>query len=150
MKKYIFTLFALFISIILLVHVNAFADDAHGKVLILTTENNARPDTAITGAEKRLESKLKYSRSVLNTDFDFSLTSTAKGKFSLSFFNNTNDVVAIKIYDLIGNLIFTEQVSAQGNFVKEYDLSFYETDFFVVEVGSAKYNKTKSIAAIDA
>lgn len=157
MKKNLLLYFTLLLSVVLF-QINVFASGLRvvkTNVAAHAMESNDfnSSDTTITKTTpqktiKNPEKKLRYTRSLLNKDFDFSLEATSKGKFSLSFFNNTNEAVAIKVYDVIGNLIFTEQISVKGNFVKEYDLSFYKTDFFVVEVGNARYNKTKSVAAV--
>ncbi len=86
-------------------------------------------------------------RKSLGSNFDFSLRPTTKGKFSLDFTHYGNTKVAVKIYDIIGNVIFEEKVSPNGRFSKEYDLSAFKTMLFIVEVGNAKYNKTKSIVS---
>ncbi|MFQ3213313.1 MAG: hypothetical protein ACJAT1_000702 [Marivirga sp.] len=89
-----------------------------------------------------------YSKKLLiNSEFDFKLHKTQSGKFIISFYKNENKPVVIKIYDITGNLIKQETVVEHGPFSKEYNLSYYKPSFFVVEVGSAKYNKTKSIMA---
>lgn len=84
-------------------------------------------------------------RSLVNPDFDFKLKKTDKGKFTLSFYKNEKKPITVKIYDLIGNLIIQETINNNGAFSKEYDLSYYNPRFFVVEAGSSQYNKTKSI-----
>jgi hypothetical protein len=94
------------------------------------------------------EPKLNYTKSILNQDFDFNLNSVEKGKFKLSYVNQHERYVTVRIYDFVGNLILQEQVPGQGLVNREYDLSFLKTKFFIVEVGNAKYNKTKSVMAI--
>ncbi len=94
------------------------------------------------------DGNINYPKKILvNPDFDFKLKSTQKGKFILSFYKSQSKAVTIKIYDLTGNLVLQESVSEDGSFSKEYDLSYYKPNFFVVEVGSSQYNKTKSIIA---
>ena len=89
-----------------------------------------------------------YSKKLLvNGEFDFKLNKTSKGQFIISFFKNENKPVVVKIYDITGNLLKQETVVNNGSFSKEYNLSYYKPSFFVVEVGNAKYNKTKSIMA---
>lgn len=91
---------------------------------------------------------VNYSKRILlNGEFDFKLNRTQPGKFIISFYKNENKPVVIKIYDITGNLIKQETVVENGAFSKEYNLSYYKPSFFVVEVGSSKYNKTKSIMA---
>ncbi len=92
------------------------------------------------------DGNINYPKKILvNPDFDFKLKSTQKGKFILSFYKSQSKAITIKIYDLTGNLVLQESVSEDGSFSKEYDLSYYKPRFFVVEVGSSQYNKTKSI-----
>ena len=94
------------------------------------------------------DGEIKYPKNILlNSEFDFKLSKTHSGKFLLSFYKKDNQPTVIKIYDITGNLIKQETVVELGGFSKEYNLSYYKPSFFVVEVGSAKKNKTKSIMA---
>lgn len=93
------------------------------------------------------EKPFNYSNNTLSNNVSFDLKPIAKRKFSVSFLNKNNAQIAVKIYDVIGNLIIEENVSGKGYFYKEYDLSFYNTDLFIIEVGNSKYNKTKSLVA---
>ncbi len=83
----------------------------------------------------------------VNQNLSFDLKSISKRKFSISFLNKNQADVKVKIYDVIGNLIIEDKISSKGYFYKEYDLSFYNTDLFIIEVGNSKYNKTKSLVA---
>ncbi|MGM0579528.1 MAG: hypothetical protein ACQETL_02535 [Bacteroidota bacterium] len=92
------------------------------------------------------DGSVKYPKKLLvNPEFDFKLKKTETGKFTVSFYKDNGKSVTIKIYDLIGNLIKQETVSESGLFTKEYDLSYYNPKFFIVEAGSSEYNKTKSV-----
>jgi hypothetical protein len=92
------------------------------------------------------DGRVKYPKKLLvNPEFDFKLQKTETGKFTISFYKEDDKAVKIKIYDLIGNLIKQETISKSGLFTKEYDLSYYNPKFFIVEAGSSQYNKTKSI-----
>ena len=93
------------------------------------------------------EKSIKYSKSILNQGFDFDLQPVAKGKFRVSFLNESDKRMDIRVYDIIGNLILEETVRSNGTVSRVYDLSYYKSQFFVVEIGNAKYNKTKSIIA---
>ncbi len=93
------------------------------------------------------EKPFSYSNTTLNQSVSFDLKPISKRKFSVSFLNKNQAQVAVKIYDVIGNLIIEEKVSGRGYFYKEYDLTFYNTDLFIIEVGNSKYNKTKSLVA---
>jgi hypothetical protein len=92
------------------------------------------------------DGRVNYPKKLLvNPEFDFKLKKTDTGKFTISFYKENEKAVKIKIYDLIGNLIKQETVSKSGLFTKEYDLSYYNPKFFIIEAGSSQYNKTKSI-----
>lgn len=110
----------------------------------LYAQNKKKEEVPVTQLNK--DGEIRYPKKILvNPDFDFKLKSTQKGKFILSFYKNQSKSITIKIYDLTGNLVLQESVSENGSFSKEYDLSYYKPNFFVVEVGSSQYNKTKSI-----
>lgn len=93
------------------------------------------------------EKPFNYSNTTLNNHVSFDLKPISKRKFSVSFLNKNQTQIAVKIYDVIGNLIIEENVYGKGYFYKEYDLSFYKSDLFIIEVGNSKYNKTKSLVA---
>lgn len=93
------------------------------------------------------EKQFKYNVTPLSHHVSFDLTPISKRKFSVSFLNKNHTRVAVKIYDIIGNLIIEENVTGKGYFYKEYDLTFYNSDLFIIEVGNSKYNKTKSLVA---
>ncbi len=103
-------------------------------------------DTAIHDNTANIdETNLKYSKNLLNQNFDFELNPVAQGTFSLNMLHDTKAMVSIKVYDIIGNLLYEENVRVRGSFKKEFDLSFLKTKFFIVEVGNKDFNKTKSI-----
>ncbi|MFP4092875.1 MAG: hypothetical protein ACLFUB_00205 [Cyclobacteriaceae bacterium] len=108
------------------------------------------PDTTIkpNPGLKINETPIKYSRSLLNQDFDFELKSVAHGKFKVNILNDTKAKVSIRVYDVIGNLLYEENVRIRGSFMKEFDLSQLKTNFFIVEIGNNTFNKTKSIVAV--
>jgi hypothetical protein len=107
-------------------------------------QESSRDSVEVKGVER--EGRVNYPKKLLvNPEFDFKLKKTETGKFSISFYKENEKPTTIKIYDLIGNLIKQETVSKSGLFTKEYDLSYYNPKFFVVEAGSSEYNKTKSI-----
>ncbi len=107
---------------------------------------NKSKEKKVPTTQLNKDGNINYPKKILvNPDFDFKLKSTQKGKFILSFYKSQSKAITIKIYDLTGNLVLQESVSEDGSFSKEYDLSYYKPRFFVVEVGSSQYNKTKSI-----
>lgn len=109
-----------------------------------------KPDTIGTQKNTGInnaESIIRYNQGILKNDFDFNLTPVAKGKFKLNIVNDTKALVFIKVYDIIGNLIYQEQIRIRGGFNKDFDLSFSKSDFFVVQIGNSNYNKSKTIVA---
>ena len=100
-----------------------------------------------TSSEYIPESPFNNSAGSVNQSLSFDLKTISKRKFSISFLNKNQSDVKVKIYDVIGNLIVEDKISSKGYFYKEYDLSFYNTDLFIIEVGNSKYNKTKSLVA---
>jgi hypothetical protein len=109
-----------------------------------------KPDTNINRNPglKISETPIRYSRSLLNRNFDFELKPVARGKFKVNILNGAKTRVSIKVYDLIGNLLYEEKVRIRDSFVKELDLSELKTNFFIVEIGNNSFNKTKSIVAV--
>lgn len=112
--------------------------------------------TAVCAQEEGQEAEVKESMSkdggvsypkklLVNPDFDFKLKRTDTGKFTVNFYCDSKKAVTIKIYDIIGNLIKQETITEEGLVSKEFDLTYYNPKFFIVEAGSSQYNKTKSI-----
>ncbi|HET8859836.1 hypothetical protein [Marivirga sp.] len=107
-------------------------------------QESSKDSVRVDGVEK--DGRFNYPKKLLvNTEFDFKLKKTGTGKFTIRFYKENEKAITIKIYDLIGNLIKQETVSESGLFNKEYDLSYYNPKFFIVEAGSSEYNKTKSV-----
>lgn len=114
------------------------------KLSISYAQEKNKDSVEMKSIEK--EGRVNYSKKLLvNPEFDFKLKKTETGKFTISFYKENNKSTTIKIYDIIGNLIKQETVSKSGLFTKEYDLSYYNPKFFIVEAGSSEYNKTKSV-----
>lgn len=117
--------------------------------LMLSVTTIVAQDKAKDAAVKQSITKdggIHYPKKLLvNPDFDFKLKKVEKGIFAVSFYNDSDKAITIKIYDIIGNLVKQETISEKGSITKEYDLSYYNPRFFIVEAGSSQYNKTKSI-----
>lgn len=93
------------------------------------------------------EQNLRYSKTILTKDFDFKLTPVSEGKFIINFPHDVKEVVSIKVYDIIGNILYEEKVKIRGNHSKQIDLSEKKTTFFIVEISSEEINRTKRIVA---
>ena len=125
-----------------------FAGQSHAQNIARYQTLPIFPDTSILNSNTKLdETHLRYSKSVLNRDFDFELQAVAQGKFKLNILQNTKAMVSIKVYDVIGNLLHEESVRIRGSFAKEFDLSQLKTRFFFFVIGNKDFNKTKSIVA---
>lgn len=161
MKK---NLLAIILLVVILININfpqyAFSCDGENKVLTLkspSTKEKLAETMLVSGDTSKVsirksesispEKPFKYSNATLNQHVSFDLKPISKRKFSVSFLNKNQTQIAVKIYDVIGNLIIEENVYGKGYFYKEYDLSFYKSDLFIIEVGNSKYNKTKSLVA---
>ena len=95
-----------------------------------------------------LENRVRYSRNVLDQTFDFQLEPISHGKFQINITGGTRDIMSIKVYDVIGNLLYEDEVRIRGFLKKELDLSDYKSNFFIIEIGNDEVNKTKSIVAL--
>ena len=83
---------------------------------------------------------------IAETDsIEFNVEVVQPRKFFLSFHMKREETFFIKIYDVIGNLIHHEVVSKKGRFRKQYDLSKYKTDLYVIEVGTGTEAKIKRL-----
>jgi hypothetical protein len=101
----------------------------------------------ITGikAGRKPETPFKSNNSLLNKSFDFNVQTLNKGVFTINFINASEKPVSIKIYDLIGNLILLDEISVQGQISRKYNFSSLKMDYFIIEVGNARYNNAKKI-----
>lgn len=76
---------------------------------------------------------------------DFEVKVLRPRKFLLSFYKKQASDIFIKIYDVLGNLVHQERVSKRGKFKKEYDLSAYKNELYVIEVGDSTSTKTRRL-----
>jgi hypothetical protein len=76
---------------------------------------------------------------------DFEVKVTKHRRFLLSFYKKQASDIFIKIYDVLGNLVHQERVSKKGKFKKEYDLSGYKTELYVIEVSDNNSAKAKRL-----
>jgi hypothetical protein len=87
-----------------------------------------------------------YIGSVLENDsIDFEVEVIKPRKFLLSFYKKQASDIFIKIYDVLGNLVHQEKVSKRGKFKKEYDLSAYRNELYVIEIGDSTSKKTRRL-----
>jgi len=93
-----------------------------------------------------------HSKSFLQTEpttqkdsLDFEVKLIKPRKFLLSIYKKQASDIIIKIYDVLGNLVHQEKVSKKGKFRKEYDLSAYKTELYVIEVSDSNTTKAKRL-----
>ena len=93
------------------------------------------------------DKQINYPNRILREELDFELTPVSEGKFKLNITTQTKGFFFVKVYDVIGNLLYEQKVRVRGNFQQEFDLSEHTTNFFIIEAGNEEFNKTKSIVA---
>ena len=115
-------------------------------LLHLAAPGYAQPTTrpAVSVAEQRLQ----YTREILRQEFDFQLSPVGEGKFSLDIVTGSQGPVFIKVYDIIGNLLYEKSVRVRGTQQEEVDLSHLDLRFFVVKVGNEETHRTKRIVTL--
>ncbi|WP_375586133.1 hypothetical protein [Cyclobacterium xiamenense] len=94
-----------------------------------------------------IETTISFPKDLNTPTTDFSLQSLGNKKFKLLLEKPNNQLTDVKIYDILGNLILHDRLSPEDGKQKNYDFTHLNSKIFVVEVGNAKYNKTKSIYA---
>jgi len=97
--------------------------------------------------KKGSERELKFPADMETQNLDFNLESEGHKKFTINLNKTSRVPVKVKVYDILGNLILEDQIKPADGKQKKYDFSGINSQLFVVEVGNAKYNKTKSIYA---
>jgi hypothetical protein len=95
-----------------------------------------------------VENRIQYTPNILNQSFDFQLQPVSPGKFQIDIKGGIRTDLSIRVYDVIGNLLYEDDVRIRGFLRKELDLSDFKSNFFIIEIGNNEVNKTKSIVAI--
>lgn len=95
--------------------------------------------------ELSLENKIGYKKGLLGSKLDYQLLPSDNRKFVIKITNANSSNLDVKIYDVIGNLILTDNLSDEENGQKEYDFSDRKTKIFVVKVGAGEENLTKKV-----
>lgn len=96
---------------------------------------------------RRIETEISFPRDLHVPEVKFNLRSTGNRKFMLILDEKSNQMTNVKVFDILGNLILEDKISPEDGKQKSYDFSSINSHLFVVEVGNAKYNKTKSVYA---
>ncbi|MFY0651384.1 MAG: hypothetical protein JXQ96_05095 [Cyclobacteriaceae bacterium] len=92
-----------------------------------------------------IENKISYDKGILRNKLDYQLVHGEKGRFILKFADVPKQNLEVKIYDVIGNLIQSDNFSKKEGREKEYDFSGSDTKIYVVKVSNQKENVVKKI-----
>lgn len=92
-----------------------------------------------------IENKIGYKKGILGNKLDYQLLPLDGRKFILKITNAKYSNFNVKIYDVIGNLILSDDISYENNGIKEYDFSDRKTKIYVVKVGSGEEKLTKKV-----
>ncbi|WP_339925052.1 hypothetical protein [uncultured Cyclobacterium sp.] len=96
---------------------------------------------------RSFETEISFPKELNTPAINFDLKSVGNKKFKLILDKPNAQLTNVKIFDILGNLILQDQLLPDGGLQKNYDFTHLNSKIFVVEVGNAKYNKTKSIYA---
>ncbi|WP_232835056.1 T9SS type A sorting domain-containing protein [Pleomorphovibrio marinus] len=96
---------------------------------------------------RRLETEISFPADLYTPEIKFDLQPIGNRKFKIVLDQKSNQLTKVKVFDILGNLIMEDKISPEDGTQKLYDFSNLNSQLFVVEVGNAKYNKTKSIYA---
>ncbi len=96
---------------------------------------------------RRLETEISFPADLHSPEIKFDLHPMGNRKFKIVLDQKSNQLTKVKVFDILGNLILEDKISPDDGTQKHYDFSNINSQLFVVEVGNAKYNKTKSIYA---
>lgn len=94
-----------------------------------------------------VETEISFPKEINNPNVNFNLQPLGIRKFKVVLDKKQQQLTNIKVYDILGNLILQDKIKPEDGLQKDYDFSHTKSKLFVVEIGNAKYNKTKSIYA---
>jgi hypothetical protein len=96
---------------------------------------------------RKVETEISFPRDLHTPEVKFNLKSTGTKKFSVILEEKSDQMTNVRVFDILGNLILEDKIGPEDGKQKNFDFSSINSQLFVVEVGNAKYNKTKSIYA---
>lgn len=94
---------------------------------------------------RTIENKINYNNSLNSNKLEYKILPIADGRFKLIFINQPSDYIDIKIYDIIGNLILTEETKYSLNSEIEFNFNEKNNKIYVVKVESGEQKLTKKI-----
>jgi hypothetical protein len=116
-------------------------------VLFLALFHSGKFSVEAQNAIRSFETEISFPRDLNTPVVNFDLQSMGNKKFKLILDKPNNQLTNVKIFDILGNLILQDKLKPDDGLQKSYDFTHLSSKIFVVEVGNAKYNKTKSIYA---
>jgi hypothetical protein len=96
---------------------------------------------------RRFETEISFPRDLNTPEVKFNLQLTGSRQFKIVLDEASKELTNVRVFDILGNLILEDKITPSDGLQKHYDFSRTNSQLFVVEVGNAKYNKTKSIYA---
>lgn len=122
-----------YLTIVLLMTLSLSSMDALGQIFKKRT---------------KVESEISFPSALNREMVPFELKPEGIKKFTIVLEKRPLVVTKIKVFDTLGNLIHEDRILPEDGNKKTFDFSNVQSQLFVVEVGNAKYNITKSIYAI--
>ncbi len=95
-----------------------------------------------------VETEISFPSSLNREMVAFDLRPEGIKKFTIILEKEPTVITKIKVFDTLGNLLHEDRMDPQDGKKKTFDFSHIQSQLFVVEVGNAKYNITKSIYAV--
>ncbi len=107
-------------------------------------DQNEKEDTGIKNMST-IENKLSFKENLSQNKLEYQLKPISNGRFKLVFINHPTEYVHIKIYDIIGNLILSEENKYSLDSEIEYNFNETNNKIYVVKVESGEENLTKKV-----
>ncbi|MCH7410338.1 hypothetical protein MM239_13100 [Belliella sp. DSM 111904] len=122
----------------------------HLTIVLLLTLSLSSVDALGQIFKKRtkVESEISFPSTLNREMVPFELKPEGIKKFTIVLEKKPVVVTKVKVFDTLGNLIHEDRIMPEDGNKKTFDFSNVQSQLFVVEVGNAKYNITKSIYAI--
>ncbi len=117
-----------------------------GKKIIMVTSCKSIENLNETEKETLKSAGVKTKNNELEIEDLKFAPNPSNGKFTLSFTLKDKKKVTINIYDLQGNLVYTETIrDFEGNYSKEIDISNHGTGAFFIQIVQGLYDIIKKI-----
>lgn len=115
---------------------------AHGVCCAQQAESK---ESDVPSSAKNVEQRIWYRQTLSTPTLDYNLEPISDGHFKLIFVNSPSEYVRIKIYDIIGNLVLSEDTKYALNNEIEYNFNEKNSKIYVVKVESGNDNLTKKV-----